>query len=259
MHLKPKKYLGQNFLVDPNIRRKIIDACQFSDSDVVLEIGAGRGELTRIIAGQAARVYALEVDGLLCQALEKEFSSAGNVEVIHADILKFPLKKIIPTSGKIIVIGNIPYYITTPIIEKIFQYKNKVQCIFLTVQKEFGQRIAACPGTKAYGAFSCFVQYFSLPELLFFIKKGCFAPVPKVDSCFLKLTPKRRLPLTVKRQDCLFKIIRASFNQRRKTLRNSLEGVISRGKLEAFFARTGLDVNTRPERLFLEDFMLLAK
>lgn len=260
MYNKPKKSLGQNFLIDKNIQRKISEAAGFCASDIVLEIGAGRGEITKLIAPLTAKVYAVELDTSLIGILKNNLALSMNVEVLRADILKFDFEEFFKEKAvsKIKVVGNIPYYITTPIIERLFEYRDKIKSIYLTVQKEFAQRMIAKPGSKDFGSFSCFVQYYALVRKLFLIKKTSFNPQPKVDSCFLSFYIREKPAVEARDETLFFKIIRAAFNQRRKTLKNSLENVIPRQKLENFFATYGIDANTRPEALSLEDFARLA-
>jgi len=257
MHPKPKKSLGQNFLVDKNIRDKIISACEFDPADVVLEIGAGRGELTEIAAKKVKKLFAIELDTDLCLRLKDKFKDLSNVKIIHQDILKFAFREG-SGKGKIKVIGNIPYYISSPIIEHLFKYRKKLSTIYLTVQKEFAQRIVALSGSKEFGSFSCFVQYYSEPKILFHISKGCFYPVPKVDSSFLRLEIRKKPLLSAAKEKNLFRITRSAFNQRRKTLRNSLKGVITQQKLDEFLCKYAIDPHIRPEQLSLQDFANLA-
>jgi 16S rRNA (adenine1518-N6/adenine1519-N6)-dimethyltransferase len=260
MYSKPKKRLGQNFLVDKNIRSKVVSACDFGPQDIVIEIGSGRGELTGLIAQNVKEVYAIEIDKDLLPVLRGNLKSYGNVKVIEKDFLKVNLKNLVSKfNGKVKVVGNIPYYISTPIIEHIINIKGRVDRVLITVQKEFAQRIAALPGSKIYGSLSCFVQYYAHPELLFVIRKNSFFPVPKVDSAFLSLDFRPAGPLNTYRERMLFKIIRASFNQRRKTLRNSLKNLVPRNKLEAFFAQNNVDQDVRPEDLSLEQFIKLSR
>jgi 16S rRNA (adenine1518-N6/adenine1519-N6)-dimethyltransferase len=227
---------------------------------VILEIGAGRGELTELLVQKAKRIYAVEIDPHLCQILRDNLKGYPNVKIINQDILKLDLQKFLGRFKKRIkVVGNIPYYISSPIIEQLIKSRNKIEAIFITVQKEFAERAAGKPGSKEFGAFSCFVQYFTIPEKIFIIKKTSFFPVPKVDSCFLRLDIKRKTMLGPKQEKLLFKIIRASFNQRRKTLRNSLKDVIPGENLERFFAARRIDRNTRPEKLTLADFASLIR
>lgn len=259
MYLKPKKKLGQNFLTDKNIQRKICDTCALEPSDIVLEIGAGRGELTALLAARANRVYALEIDDRLCEILQENLKNTSNVEIINQDILKFDLKRCHLKSGKRLkVIGNIPYYISSPIIECLLNSRERIHTVFITVQKEFAERIAAKPGSKDYGSFSCFVQYYAQPLIILNIKKGCFTPRPKVDSALISLKIRPIPWVNPKDEKLFFRIIRSAFNKRRKTLRNSLEGIISAEKLEKFFLKYSLDKNTRPERLSLQDFANLT-
>ncbi|HLD83202.1 MAG TPA: 16S rRNA (adenine(1518)-N(6)/adenine(1519)-N(6))-dimethyltransferase RsmA [Candidatus Omnitrophota bacterium] len=268
MQLKPKKRLGQNFLTDKNIQRKIIAACGLKSSDIVLEIGAGRGELTTLIAPMVKRVYALELDRGLASQLKEVFRACRNVKIITADVLKFDLKKLgdgsifskkIEPSPCFKVIGNIPYYITTPVIEKLIGFRDKIEAVFITIQKEVALRILSQPGSKDFGSLSCFLQYYTEPKILFPITKGCFWPQPKVNSCFLKLEIRPKPLIKVKDEALLFRIIRLAFNQRRKILRNSLSGIVSEAKLTYFFNTYKINPNTRPEGLCLEDFANLAK
>lgn len=256
MHIKPKKNLGQNFLVDGNIQRKIIAACSLQPKDNILEIGAGSGLLTGLLAAKAASVYALEIDAQLTRILKEKFSNYKNIKIINQDILKFNFKRYFSVFvNKPKVIGNIPYYITTPIIEYLIKQRANISTIFLTVQKEFAKRITASTGSKDYGSFSCFVQYYFKPKALFFIKKGCFRPMPKVDSCFLELKVREKPEVKVKDEKLLFRVIRLAFNQRRKALRNSLKRIIAQKNLEQFFKKyRHLSVNARAEELSLADF-----
>ena len=261
MRLKPKKRLGQNFLKDKNIQRKIIRSCELSGEDIVLEIGAGTGDLTSQLALVAKDVYALEIDKHLIPVLEKNTAHLANCHVIKADILKFDINKFIrenKITRKIKVIGNIPYYISSPIIERLIQYRAGISAIFLTVQKEFGRRVAASPGGKEYGSFSCFSQYYLKPKILFEIKKNSFFPAPKVDSCFLSLEVREEPPVLVEDEAIFFKLLRAAFNQRRKTLRNSLEGLAQQESLKEFLDASGIDRNARPEVLSLGQFADLS-
>lgn len=248
-----KKQLGQNFLVDPNIKRKIIAACELLSTDTVLEIGPGEGALTREIAPKVQKLIAIETDRTLADELQAGFQNTST-EVIHADFLKFPMETL---PNKLKVIGNLPYYISTPIIEKILRHPDKFSAFFLTIQYELGRRLAAGPGTKVYGAFSCFVQYYAEPKLLFKIKNTAFRPVPKVDSCFLKLIPLKRQQKANDEQ-WLFQIIRHAFQQRRKTLYNALSGLIATEKLQSVLKRLDLKEKVRAENLRLEDYIALA-
>lgn len=262
MHIKPKKSLGQNFLRDKNIQRKIINACNLSNEDIVLEIGAGFGDLSRQLAPCVGKIYALEIDQRLYPGLAQSLSVYNNCQAIKSDILKFDIDKFRKDNQikqKIKVIGNIPYYISSPIIERLIRYRANISTVFLTVQKEFARRVVAVPGSKEYGSFSCFVQYYSFGKIHFEIKKGCFRPAPRVDSCFLSLKFRDNPVVKVDNEAVFFKLIRTAFNQRRKTLRNSLDGFILQDRLKEFFNESGIDKNVRPEALSLEQFAALTK
>lgn len=259
MYRKPKKSLGQNFLTDANIRRKVVSSCQLQKSDTVLEIGAGRGEITSLIAEQVKEVYAVEVDAHLCAILKDSLHDFKNIKIINQDILKLDLKSYFGfLQGKIKVIGNIPYYIASPIIVHLLRYRGIIKKIFLTVQKEFAARISAKAGSKDYGSFSCFVQYYCVPAILFSIKNTSFNPPPKVDSSFLCLEIRSEPAVEVGDEGLLFKVIRAAFNKRRKTLRNSLKDIIPSENLAKFFSDYHIDAHIRPEELTLADFANLT-
>jgi 16S rRNA (adenine1518-N6/adenine1519-N6)-dimethyltransferase len=255
---RPRKRLGQNFLIDKNIQRKIIQACQITPEDVVLEIGAGRGELTRSIAQVTQRLSALEIDPYLYAMLKSNLAGFSRVKLIKQDILDFNISRYFKDSAKIKVIGNLPYSITTPIIAHLLKFHDKIKFIFITVQKEFARRMTAIAGTSDWSALSCFLQYHSEPRILFLIKKTCFLPQPKVDSAFVRLRLREEFPLDNKRERQLFKIIRLSFQQRRKTLRNALTGAISNQRLNRYFNQYNIDRNIRGEQLSLRDFINLV-
>lgn len=259
MRPKPKKRLGQHFLVDKNIQRKIIDLLELKSSDIILEVGPGRGELTRLLAKKVSGIYCVEIDADLCPVLRNNLKQYTNAEIINQDILKFNLKKRLgDTEKKIKAVGNIPYYITSPILEYLIKFRYLIEAAFITVQKEFAARMSALPGTKNYGAFSCFVQYYFETKAILNIKKTCFIPMPKVDSCLLRLKTRNEAPVKAKDEKLFFKIIRTAFNYRRKTLRNSLKDTVPRRKLEEFFTKYRIDSNIRPEALSLRDFANLA-
>ena len=257
MHNKPKKSLGQNFLIDRNIQEKIVSNLDLSSSDSVLEIGPGEGAITGALCQESGKVYAVEIDRLLCAFLANKFAGLQNISIINADILKFDLRSL-PSGSKYRVIGNIPYYITSPIVEHLILYRERIEDIFLTVQKEFAHRMVADPGSKAYGSFSCFVQYYTEPEILFLIKRNSFHPAPKVDSCFLRMKLREEPAVKVKNEAMLFKIIRTAFQQRRKTMKNGLEELIPNRQLEEFFRAYDIEPRIRAEDLSLQDFANLA-
>jgi len=250
---RPKKSLGQNFLTDKHIQQKIIQACELRSDDIVVEIGPGQGVLTRLIAPQVKRLICVETDRDLIGPLRSSLPSS--VEVVHADFLGWDMGHL-PTGVK--VIGNIPYYISTSIIEKVIQERSKISTVFLTVQLEFGQRLTANSGGKEYGALTCFVQYYADLKMLFKIKSTCFKPVPKVDSCFLRLTMGGAGDGSASDEGFLFKLIQTAFQQRRKNIVNSLKGLVGREKLEETLESLGIDPNARPEDLTLSNYINLS-
>ncbi len=245
----PKKHLGQNFLTDNHIKTKIIAACQLENDDNVLEIGPGKGILTQEIVTSVKSVIAVEKDKKLFEYLEGKLKDYKNLTLINEDILKFKLKQ-----NNTKVIGNIPYNISSPLIEHLINQKQKICSIFISLQKELAERIVATPGSKVYGSFSLFVQYHTEPQIKFFIKKGSFHPSPKVDSAFVELKIREIPSVKVKNEELLFKIIRTSFNQRRKMISNTLKRFLSADKI----SQIGIEPSKRPEQLGLEEFAKLA-
>ena len=250
----PKKSLGQNFLVNPGIVRRIIDACDLKPTDTVLEIGPGKGALTHFFSEHVANVIAIEKDGQLAEQLKKTFKNT-HVNIVAADILKYPFDKL-PDDVKII--GNLPYNIATPIIEKVLENRKKFRVFFLTVQLEYGQRIAAKPNSKSYGSFSCFVQYYPDPKILFKIGNSSFRPVPKVQSCFLRLDLSKEPKYKVDDEAFLFRIIRGCFGQRRKTIANSLSVVLDKGMISDLLETLNIDPKLRAENLDLEEYVRIS-
>jgi len=247
-----KKHLGQNFLYDPSILKKIIRAAGISNEDTVVEIGPGPGRLTRLLADNAKKVIAIELDGELFERLKGDFIAYRNVELIHGDALKFQFDDI----GKFKVVANIPYYITTPIIFRLLEAKKWLKTMTLTIQKEVAERIIAKPGKKDYGVLSIMVQYYAHPELKFIIPKEAFRPVPKVDSAVLRITILDKPPVAVKDEKLFFSVVKTSFSQRRKTIANSLKGFSE--NIKDILAKSGIDPKRRPETLSLEEFARLS-
>ena len=259
MLLKPKKSLGQNFLNDGNARRRIVAACGFTPADTVLEIGPGRGAMTPMLAQEAGRVFCVEIDKRLIPDLESKLAGTGNTAVINADFLDYDIARLAGTAGqRLKVFGNIPYYITTPIIERLVEYRRSIDTAFLTVQKEFAKRICAAPGTKEYGSFSCYVQYYARARILFTISRNSFFPAPKVDSSFVRLEMREEPAVRVNDEEKLFAIIRAAFGQRRKTLKNALTRIVPARQMEEFFCQRRIDPRIRAEKLSLQDFAIIA-
>ena len=250
----PKKSLGQNFLVNPRVQQRIIEACALDKDDVVLEIGPGLGALTRPLCERVSKVFAIEKDNYLAPQLEKEFAGT-NAAILHADVLKYPFEEL-PASMK--AVGNLPYNIATPIIEKVLAFRHKFPVFYLTVQLEYGNRIVALPGSKDYGSLSCFVQYYALARKLFKIPPSAFRPAPKVESVFLSLRPRAQPQWPARDEAFLFRLIRACFSQRRKTLKNSLAVVYGKEKAEELLERLNIDPMLRAEDVGLEDYVRLA-
>ncbi len=248
-----KKHLGQNFLVDPNVKKRILAACELAPGDTVLEIGPGLGALTDLIAPRVKTVYAVEKDRDLYDGLQKKFADQGQVRIIHQDFLNFDLSQL-PEATK--VVGNLPYNISTPILEKFLTEKHACRELFFTVQLEFGERLAAGPGTQQYGALTCFAQYFCDVRLLFKIPRTCFRPTPKVMSCFLKLNFRNPVK-EANDPGQLFRIIRQAFQQRRKKITNALAAPLGTRCLEILDV-LGIDANLRPENLELEDYIRIS-
>ena len=258
----PLKRLGENYLVDGNIRDKIVSALGAEKDDILLEIGPGLGALTIDLARTGARVVAVEKDKKACQVLnDLAGSDLANLEIVHGDILKFDLNAVAGTR-KVKVAGNLPYYITTPVIEFILNNRNLISLAVITVQKEVALRLLAKPGTKDYGSLSCFVQYYTRPEYIYTVKRTCFYPAPGVDSAIVRLNIPETPPVEVADERRFFKIVRGAFNQRRKSIINSLSRKevlnIPKEELKVILDNAKVDPATRPETLSLADFARIA-
>lgn len=254
-----KKY-GQNFLIDANILTKIVEAAQITKEDTVLEIGPGIGTMTQYLAEAAGKVIAVEIDRELIPILEETLSSYDNVTVLCADVLKVDLTKLVNENGggPIKVVANLPYYITTPIIMALFESRVPLTSITVMVQSEVADRMQTGPGTKDYGALSLAVQYYAKPEIVARVPASCFTPRPNVDSTVVRLMKFEEPPVKAEDEDWLFGIIRASFNQRRKTLVNGLANAgglgIGREQVESVLEEMGLSRTARGETFTLERF-----
>ena len=260
-----QKKFGQNFLIDSHVLEKIIAAAGITKDDFVLEIGPGIGTMTQYLAEAAREVTAVEIDRNLIPILEETLAAYDNVSVINQDVLKTDLAAIAEekNGGKPIkVVANLPYYITTPIIMGLFESGVPLASITVMVQKEVAQRMQAGPGTKDYGALSLAVQYYAEPYIAANVPPNCFIPRPNVGSAVIRLTRYQDPPVKVKDEKLMFKLIRASFNQRRKTLlnglKNSSELNFSKEEILAALEKAGLQENIRGEALTLEEFARLA-
>ena len=260
-----KKY-GQNFLIEPQVLETIVDAAHIQADDCVLEIGPGIGTMTQYLAEQAREVVAVEIDKALIPILQDTLSEYPNVTIINEDILKVDLEKLVkenndgrPVKG----VANLPYYITTPIIMQLFESHVPLHSITIMVQTEVAQRMQVGPGTKDYGALSLAVQYYSRPEIITHVPPTCFIPRPNVGSTVIRLTRYEKPPVEAADESFLFSLIRASFNQRRKTLVNGLSNAsglnLSKAQITEALEQMGLPANVRGETFTLEQFARLSE
>ncbi len=260
-----QKKFGQNFLIDEHVLGKIIRSAQIAEDDFVVEIGPGIGTLTQYLAASAREVAAIEIDDALIPILEDTLSAYDNVTVIHEDVLKVDLCKLAKekNGGKPIkVVANLPYYITTPIIMGLFENHVPVESITIMVQKEVADRMKTGPGSKDYGALSLAVQYYAKPELVANVPPNCFMPRPRVGSAVIRLTRHTEVPVQAEDEKLMFQIIRASFNQRRKTLVNGLGNApelhIPKEMTAEVLDEMGLSASVRGEALNLAQFAELS-
>ena len=260
-----QKKFGQNFLIDPRVLEKIVDASGVTAEDCVLEIGPGIGTMTQYLAERAGHVVAVEIDANLIPILQEPLVASRNVTVLHQDILKTDIRAIARDWGggrPLKVTANLPYYITTPIIMNLLEQDIPVDTITVMVQKEVADRMQVGPGTKDYGALSLAVQYYARAELVANVPPNCFMPRPGVGSAVIRLTKYQTPPVQPKDPDLMFRLIRASFNQRRKTLQNGLNNSpdvpCSREAIAAAIEKLGLPAAVRGETLSLKQFADLA-
>jgi len=262
------KSLGQNFLTDKHIIDKIIEKSDIGKKDLVIEIGPGIGVLTAAAAEAAGKVIAVEIDGSLIPILRETLRGYENIEIINADILKTDLKGLLEQNKEINgqkiesvkILGNLPYYITTPIIMKLLEERVPADSITIMLQKEVADRLKAEPGTKAYGAISAAVRYYCTVVDVAKVPKEVFFPRPKVDSAVIRLDIRKEKPVSLVSEDAFFTVIKAGFGQRRKTLLNALTGTYGKTKEEiaAVMAAAGIDPSRRAETLSIEEFAALA-
>lgn len=262
-----KKSLGQNFLIDPNVLGNIVSHAGLTKEVGVIEIGPGIGALTEHLARKAGKVIAYEIDGRLLPVLADTLSPYDNVKIIHQDVLEADLKGMIEKEfmgyEEIVVVANLPYYVTTPIIMKFLLERIPITGMIIMMQKEVADRITATPGTKAYGSLSIAIQYYMDASVAMIVPKTVFVPQPNVESAVLKLTRKAQLPAEVKDEDFLFQVSKGSFVQRRKTILNNLQTSLPNGKekkdiLLASFEEVGIDPGRRGETLTIEEFAQLS-
>lgn len=256
-----QKRFGQNFLIDAHVLDKIIKSADITKEDFVLEIGPGIGTMTQFLAEAAKKVKAVEIDQALIPILEDTLQDYPNVSVLQGDILKVDIEKIIREENEgrpIKVVANLPYYITTPIIMGLFENHISVDSITIMVQKEVADRMKTGPGTKDYGALSLAVQYYAEPKLVANVPPNCFMPRPKVGSAVIQLKTHKKPPVEIEDEKMMFRLIKASFSQRRKTLVNGLKNAadlfFTKEEIEEALKQCGIPLNVRGESLKLEDF-----
>ncbi len=264
-HFNFQKKFGQNFLIDTHVLDKIISAAGITKDDFVLEIGPGIGTMTQYLACAAREVVAVEIDKNLIPILEDTLQDYENVSVINDDILKVDIAALAEEKNQgrpIKVVANLPYYITTPIIMGLFEKNVPLESITVMVQKEVADRMQVGPGTKDYGALSLAVQYYAEPYIVANVPPNCFMPRPSVGSAVIRLTRHKEMPVLVKDEKLMFRLIRASFNQRRKTLANGLKNSpelqFSKEEIETAIETLGKGASVRGEALTLEEFAKLA-
>jgi 16S rRNA (adenine1518-N6/adenine1519-N6)-dimethyltransferase len=262
-----KKSLGQNFLIDTNILRKIVDAAEISAETGAIEIGPGIGALTEQLARRAKKVVAFEIDQRLLPILADTLSPYENVRIIHQDVLKADIHQVIADEftnvTDIMVVANLPYYVTTPIIMKLLTDRLPIRGMVMMLQKEVADRLAAKPGTKDYGSLSIAVQYYTEAEVVMTVPRTVFIPQPNVDSAVIRLIKRKQPPVGVNDETFFFQVVRASFAQRRKTILNNLVNNLPNGKtlkeqIERALANASIDPRRRGETLTMEEFAELS-
>ena len=258
--LRLRKGLGQNLLIDDDILEKIVKAASLAKDDLVLEIGPGLGVLTKRLASLASKVIAVEVDPALVRLLGRELRDYKNVEIIEADILKTDLSNLLPPSSpKLKVVANLPYYITTPVIIRLLEKRDLLENMIIMIQKEVGERILASPGGKDYGSLSILVQYYAIPELITPVSSSSFIPRPKVDSSVIKLKIADAPRVKVDDEKLFFRVVRGAFGKRRKMLPNALSaGGFDKEKIVDLLNQMGLDPKQRGETLSIQEFAALS-
>lgn len=280
--IRIKKRLGQNFLIDEGILNRIVEVADLGKDDIVIEIGPGMGTLTKKLAQEVKKVLAIEIDENLVKLLKETLAPFKNIEIIHADILKINLKKLVTRlpgypvtrfkkqadwqtgrlADKVKVVANLPYYITTPIIIHLLKAREILYKIVIMVQKEVGRRMVAKPRTKDYGALSLLVQYYTKPQITVKVPRSAFLPEPEVDSCVVNLEVLEKPAVEVKDEELFFKVVRAAFEQRRKALKNALSRTrdlrLSKKKVLEILEKADIKPLRRGETLSLEEFARLS-
>ncbi|MCX5749972.1 MAG: 16S rRNA (adenine(1518)-N(6)/adenine(1519)-N(6))-dimethyltransferase RsmA [Candidatus Saganbacteria bacterium] len=256
--IRLKRSLGQNLLVDKAALDRIVKAGDIRSSDTVIEIGTGTGILTKELAKTAKKVITFEIDRTIIEAAKEYLAGHENVELINDDFLKADLGTLLSSFSNTKIVANVPYYITTPVIEKILENKEQISLAILTVQREFAQRMTAKPGTKEYGSFTVFVNYHTEPKIVSYIPKSSFLPQPEVGSAIILLTIREKPFVDVKDERSFFEVVRTSFSQRRKTLRNCLLTKFEPQKVDRALSQAGIDGKRRGETLSIAEFARLS-
>lgn len=253
------KALGQNFLINPSVCPKMAQLCGAGENTGVIEIGPGAGVLTNELAAVSKKVVAVELDKRLLPVLEEALSEHGNIKIINGDAMKLDFHRLIADEfpdSDVVICANLPYYITSPILMRLLEERLPVKAVTVMVQKEAAERICAEPGTRASGAISAAVHYYCEPELLFRVSAGSFLPAPKVDSAVIRLNILKEPPVKAADEKLFFKVVRASFLQRRKTLSNSLSSGLSvpKAEISAILAEAGITPTARAEEMTMQQF-----
>ncbi|MDG5789973.1 16S rRNA (adenine(1518)-N(6)/adenine(1519)-N(6))-dimethyltransferase RsmA [Evansella sp. AB-P1] len=262
-----KKSLGQNFLIDTNILRRIVESAKLMETSGVIEVGPGIGALTEQLAKKAEKVVAYEIDKRLIPILQETLSPYEHVKVINQDILKSNVKQMLDEEFKqdqdIAIVANLPYYVTTAILMKLLEEELPIRSIVVMIQKEVAERIAASPNSKDYGSLSIAAQFYAISETVFTVPRTVFVPQPNVDSAILRLTIRDKPPVSVTDKDFFFEVVRASFTQRRKTILNNLSqyfnSTLSKSEVEDILQSAKIEPKRRGESLSMEEFAILAE
>lgn len=263
-NLSAQKRYGQNFLIDSNVLRKIVESAGVGKEDTVLEIGPGIGTLTQYLCEAAGNVICIEIDRQMIPVLEDTLSEYDNVRIINEDVLKVDIEQLLKENGakSVKVVANLPYYITTPIIMELLEKDAPIESITVMIQKEVAQRMQTGPGSKDYGALSLAVAFYSRAEVMMTVSPNCFIPRPNVDSAVIRMDKLKEPPVKVNDKTFMFKIIKGAFEQRRKTLTNALSNSVSfktdKEKVAKALGKMGKKANIRGEELTLSEFALLS-
>ena len=259
--MRPKKSLSQNFLINDRATKRIVDSLNIQEADTVLEIGAGKGALTKYLLRKAKKVIAVEIDKRLCQYLEQRFLEKQNLVLINKDILKIDFKKLAGKKSHLKVIGNLPYQITSPLLSLLLENKKFILISVLMIQKEVAKRICAQPGSKDWSPLSVAIQLHSEVKILFTLKPTSFFPPPKVESSVIQISFLKRPKVFIANENLFFSVIRSAFGQRRKIILNSLSANFNlpKKRMELILNKVKIDPKRRPETLSIQEFANLSK